>query len=150
VNTVPQAVISALLPILRTAEGCELQSYLDSAGVWTIGWGHTGPEVVSGLVWDQATADAALAQDASIHYTELSAAYATLSSLSPARQAALLDFVYNEGIGHFQTSTLRRDLLAGNIADVPTQLMRWDVAGGTVLAGLEARRRAECALWALG
>lgn len=145
--TVPAAVISALLPILRTAEGCELQAYQDSAGVWTIGWGHTGPEVVPGLAWTQIQADSALAVDLDSHWNELIAALGSGFQLSPQKLAALLDFVYNEGIGNFRSSTLRKVLLAGQFDAVPTQLMRWDVAGGKVLAGLESRRQAECALW---
>jgi len=148
---VPQPVIAALLPVLHIAEGCELQAYWDDIGkVWSIGWGHTGPEVVQGLVWTQDQCDQQLALDASDHYDQLVASYSPTPSLSPARQAALLDFVYNEGIEKFQSSTLRRDLLAGNISDVCTQLMRWDVGGGKVLAGLVRRRKAECALWNLG
>lgn len=147
---VPQAVISQLLPILHIAEGCVLQAYQDSVGVWTIGWGHTGPEVVPGLVWTQAQADAQLGIDLASHWNELAASLETLSQLSPARQAALLDFVYNEGIGNFRSSTLRRALLFGQLDAVPTQLMRWDVAGGKVLEGLVRRRKAECALWNQG
>jgi len=148
---VPQPVIAALLPVLHIAEGCELQAYWDDIGkVWTIGWGHTGPEVVPGLVWTQDACDAMLQQDAASHWNELVNSYPPVQSLSPNRQAALLDFVYNEGIERFQKSTLRADLLAGNISDVCTQLMRWDVGGGKVLAGLVRRRKAECALWNLG
>lgn len=32
-------------------EGMRLEAYQDSGGVWTIGIGHTGPEVHEGLVW---------------------------------------------------------------------------------------------------
>jgi len=28
-------------------EGCKLTAYQDQVGVWTIGYGHTGPEVVA-------------------------------------------------------------------------------------------------------
>jgi lysozyme len=147
---VPTPVVSLLLPILHIAEGCVLHAYQDSVGVWTIGWGHTGPEVVEGLVWTQEQADAQLSVDLQSHWTELAAALETLSQLSPARQAALLDFVYNEGIAHFQTSTLRKKLLFGQLDAVPTELMKWDLAGGQVLEGLARRRKAECALWNQG
>jgi lysozyme len=148
--TVPSAVLAAWLPVLHIAEGCELQAYPDSAGVWTIGWGHTGPEVQSGLVWTQYQADLQLAQDAGEHYDQLLAIYPQGTGLSPARQAALLDFVYNEGIGNFRSSTLYEDLAAGQLDAVPAQLSRWDVGGGQVLEGLVRRRKAECALWSQG
>src|SRR6266853_1409476 len=149
-NPVPSAVIAALLPVLHIAEGCKLQAYQDAVGVWTIGWGHTGPEVHEGLVWTQSQADSQLGLDMLVHYQELVSSYSRIVDMSPARQAALLDFVYNEGIGQFQSSTLRKDLLLGKLDDVPTQLLRWDVAGGKILAGLDRRRKAECALWNQG
>ena len=31
-------------------ESCRLVAYQDIRGIWTCGWGHTGPEVVEGLV----------------------------------------------------------------------------------------------------
>ena len=143
-------IISQLLPVLQPHEGCVLHAYQDSAGVWTIGWGHTGPEVHEGLVWTQSQADSQLVCDVEGHYSEILAVYAAMQSLSPSRQAALLDFVYNEGIGHFRSSTLLRRLQSGLYDDVPTELMKWDLAGGRVLEGLALRRQAECELWNQG
>lgn len=44
-------------------ESLRLVAYLDSGGVWTIGWGHTGPEVHRGLVWTREQAAEALKKD---------------------------------------------------------------------------------------
>lgn len=30
------------IELIRQFEGCHLEAYRDIAGVWTIGWGHTG------------------------------------------------------------------------------------------------------------
>ena len=46
-----------------TDEGLRLEAYLDSGGVPTIGWGHTGPEVHEGLVWTREQAVEALKKD---------------------------------------------------------------------------------------
>jgi lysozyme len=45
---------------IDNSEQCKLQSYQDSLGVWTIGWGHEIPLNVDprGLVWTQEQADA--------------------------------------------------------------------------------------------
>ena len=51
------------LALLKQFEGCNLTAYQDQRGVWTIGYGHTGPEVKEGLVSTQAQADAQLAAD---------------------------------------------------------------------------------------
>jgi lysozyme len=41
-------------------EGLRFEAYQDSGGVWTIGWGHTGPEVHAGLIWSREQCVAAL------------------------------------------------------------------------------------------
>ena len=41
------------LALTEGFESCRLTAYQDLKGIWTIGWGHTGPEVVEGLVWTQ-------------------------------------------------------------------------------------------------
>lgn len=48
------AMLAAAL--IRVFEGVRLTAYQDTGGVWTIGFGHTGPEVVSGytISYDQA------------------------------------------------------------------------------------------------
>ena len=50
------------LQLIKAHEGCRLKSYPDpgSGGdPWTIGYGHTGPEVVPGLTITQEQADGA-------------------------------------------------------------------------------------------
>jgi len=51
------------LTLLKDFEKCRLQSYQDSGGVWTVGWGHTGPEVTQGMTYTQQQADAQLQKD---------------------------------------------------------------------------------------
>src|SRR5690625_2307834 len=48
------------LKVLKHFEGVRLKAYRDPVGVWTIGYGHTGPEVHEGLVWSHAQAEKAL------------------------------------------------------------------------------------------
>ena len=52
--------------LLKTWEGCRLSAYPDPASggaPWTIGYGHTGPDVVPGLTITQQQADALLQKD---------------------------------------------------------------------------------------
>lgn len=51
------------MEVTQSDEGLRLHAYQDSGGVWTIGWGHTGPDVHEGLVWTRAQALAALRED---------------------------------------------------------------------------------------
>ena len=138
--------------IVREFEGCRLEAYKCPAGVWTIGWGHTGPDAQPGLVWTQQQADVAL--DAEL--TNFRAAAVKLLPMLPRwpahQQAALVSFTYNVGTGALEESTLRKRLLAGEdpVTVVREELPRWNKGGGGVLPGLERRRAAEVALFCGG
>lgn len=64
--------------------------------------------------------------------------------------AALVSWAYNVGCGNTGSSTLIRKLNAGDKASVPSELLRWNKAGGRVLAGLTRRRQAEGDLFRRG
>jgi hypothetical protein len=57
------SIPSSLTGLIKQFEGLELDAYLDQAGIPTIGYGHTGPEVKLGLRIDTAQAEALLTQD---------------------------------------------------------------------------------------
>jgi lysozyme len=59
------------------------------------------------------------------------------------RQAALADFVYNEGEGTFLKSSIFRDINNGHIQKGCDELHLYNIAGGKILPGLAARREAE-------
>lgn len=133
------------LALTEQFEGLELNAYQDQVGVWTIGYGHTGPDVVSGLAITKEQAQDFLAQDI------LSAATCVnnhvTTELAQNEFDALVDFVFNLGQGAFTGSTLLRDLNAGSFSDAATQFDAWDHAGGAVVAGLLRRRQAETDLF---
>ena len=57
----PKILAAALI---RVFEGIRLTAYQDSGGVWTVGFGHTGPEVVQGYTVTADQAAELLAKDA--------------------------------------------------------------------------------------
>ena len=123
-----------------------VSSYWDPYGkVWTIGYGTTGPHIVQGTVWTYQQCDDALG-------AKLSLALTQLLSVTPNRhwpdgaQDALNDFVYNEGIGHYAGSTVRKCVDVADWVGVKSHLLDWEFAGGKKLAGLVARREAEAAM----
>lgn len=63
---------------------------------------------------------------------------------------ALVDFAFNLGIGALAGSTLLKKLNAGDIEGAADEFLKWDHAGGKVLAGLTKRRQGERALFLLG
>jgi lysozyme len=140
--------------IVKASEGLSLHAYLDAAGVWTIGWGHTGPEVVEGLQWTQEQADMQLAADLAIAFEQMAALVNV--SLTQGQLDALTDFTFNMGAGSLRGSTLLKVLNMKLYAQVPPELYRvepdgtqhgWIFGGGKVLPGLVARRKAEIELW---
>ena len=138
--------------LLEQLEGLRLTSYPDKAGHWTIGYGHTGPEVVPGLSWTRDHADEALAQDIGIFALGVEALVPE-GLLSDAQFSALVIFAYNVGLAAFRTSRVLRDVIAGQFDSVPAHLMAWDHihdphTGALVVdPGLVKRREAEIALW---
>lgn len=119
-----------------------------SGAPWTIGWGHTGPEVHYGLVWTQAQCDAQLLADMARAEADVRAVVQI--PLTQDEFAALCDLAFNIGNANFNSSTLLRLLNAGDIDGAIAQFSVWNKAGGQVLAGLVKRRDAEAALFQLG
>jgi lysozyme len=136
------------LALTEQFEGCRLSAYQDQVGVWTVGYGHTGPEVCSGMTITLEQAQALLARDVGSAAACVNEAVAV--ELTQAEFDALVDFVFNLGAGAFRESTLLRLLNAGEIASAATQFALWDRAGGAVVAGLLRRRQAETALFSEG
>jgi lysozyme len=124
-------------------ESCRLTSYQDSRGRWTIGWGHTGPEIGPGMFWNQSQCDAQLLLD--IQWAVQCINKAVTVTLTQSEFDALVDFVFNVGSGNFGGSTLLRLLNAGDMEGAAAEFDRWDKAGGQVVAGLLRRRQAEAA-----
>lgn len=123
-------------------EQCRLTAYWDAFGkVWTIGWGHTGPEVVQGLTCSQPWADAMLLHDEQSAVDAVNSLVQVI--LTQHEFDALVDFVFNAGRGNFADSTMLKLLNAGDYAGAAQQLLLWDHSGGQVLAGLLKRRTQE-------
>ncbi|MBF6561450.1 MAG: lysozyme [Candidatus Binataceae bacterium] len=134
--------LETLYWLVRQFEGCRLVPYLCPAGVWTCGWGSTGPDVFPGRAWTQEYADWRLEQDARKF------AYGALILCPKLRGDALCaiaDFAYNLGLGRLKTSTLRRRLNAGDMRGARIELAKWVRGGGKILPGLVRRRAAEAA-----
>ena len=55
--------VEIALPLIKEFEGCKLKAYRDQRGIWTCGWGATGPEITAKTTWTQEQADARLVKD---------------------------------------------------------------------------------------
>lgn len=72
---------------------------------WTIGWGHTGPEVKKGLIWTVDQAEAALTADIEKATNACMAHIPCYPSLNEARQAVLAGMCFQMGIGSSDEGT---------------------------------------------
>jgi lysozyme len=131
--------------LTRSFEGLRLEAYQDSVGVWTIGYGHTGPEVHRGECINEPEADALLRADlaAAIRCVQR----AVQVDLAQHQFDALVDFCFNAGRGNFLGSSLLRYVNHGKFDSAVVQFGLWVHAGGKVIPGLVRRRAAEAALF---
>lgn len=135
------------LDLIRRFEGCRLQAYLDSVGVATIGFGHTGPDVHMGDIITPARASELLAIDVTRFGRGINAWLDM--PVAQGQFDAMVAFAFNVGLGNLRGSTLFRKVLSGDFAGAAAEFGKWTHAGknpdGTprVLPGLVARREAE-------
>lgn len=137
------------IALIKQFEGCRLTAYQDSVGVWTIGYGWTRPvdgvPVRSGMAIKQEVAERLLKTGLVSYETDVSKLAKV--KMTQGQFDALVSFAYNLGARALSTSTLLKKLNAGDYRGAADEFLRWNKAGGKVLAGLTRRREAERALF---
>ena len=142
------------LNLIKYFEGLRLTSYQDEAGIWTIGYGHTG-NVQAGLVITQEAAETLLVTDIqhTIDYVDAALPVSILPVVvtSPNQFASMCSLCYNIGIGNFRTSSVLKFHKAENYSAAADSFLLWDKyhIDGVLKEsmGLKARRYAEAALY---
>jgi lysozyme len=127
--TLADSITEKAYALIAVFEGEKLSAYQDSGGVWTIGLGHTGPDVHQGMSISSGEASRLFASDCK---PLIKHAFGKLG-LTDWQQAALVSFGYNCG------------LAAMNHPENMTEFIH--DRHGNVLPGLVARRRLEEALY---
>jgi lysozyme len=133
------------IALTKGIEGLRLTAYRDCAGVLTIGYGHTGPDVVAGKAIDEAQAEALLQADVQVAVECVNRA--VTAAITQNQFDALVDFCFNVGCGAFLNSTLLRKVNAADFAGAAAQFALWVHAGGEVVAGLVRRRKLEAEMF---
>jgi lysozyme len=133
------------LTLTKTFEGLSLSAYADQGGVWTIGYGHTGQGVHAGLTITQDQAEAFLESDVAGAVTGVNRL--VTAEINQNHFDALVDFAFNLGVAALATSTLLRDVNAGDFTSAAPQFLLWDHCKGVVVPGLLRRRQAEQTLF---
>jgi lysozyme len=133
------------LALTKSFEGLRLESYQDVGGVWTVGYGHTGPDLLAGMKISQADADALLRADLSVAVGCVNRA--VIEEISQPQFDALVDFCFNVGQGNLLKSSLLRYVNLGELENAAAQFLLWVNAGGKRVEGLVRRRQAERAMF---
>ena len=129
------------IQLIKKYEGCRTKAYYCPAGVLTIGYGHTGPDVVPNLVWSQEQADAALTQDL-VRFEVKVSLYEGKYHWTQNEFDALVSFAYN--IGNIKSLT---DNGNRSREEIKSHWLLYCNAGGKKLPGLVRRREEELSLF---
>lgn len=137
--------------LVKHFEGLFLKAYLCPAGVWTIGYGHTGlthndGTVKAGRKITEAEAEALLFHD--LNHFAPSVEKLVKVPLAQHEFDALVSFHFNTG--GLGKSTLLKKLNAGDRSGAALEFLKWTKGGGKVLPGLVRRRKAEQYLFQTG
>jgi lysozyme len=132
--------------------GPALQTYYDSAGVATIGWGHkilSWEDYTTGITAEEA--DAILENDVAKTVYALNGLLQV--DVTQNQFDAMLCLAFNIGITAFRTSTLLRKVNTGDTEGAAQEFLVWDKAHVdgklVVLSGLLDRRQTEQGLFQL-
>ena len=131
------------LNLIKQFEGCRLTAYQCSAGVWTIGYGHTAG-VYKGMKITQAQADEYLKQDVAKFekYINNPSYVPFTAQLNQNQFDALVSFAFNLGQGNVKKMCTGR-----TINQIPSAMQQYCKTAGKTLPGLQRRRKAEAALY---
>lgn len=161
---------SEFIHMIKEFEGFRSEPYRCSAGVWTIGYGHTfrspSPATLNFISSiDFLEAERLLITDLLVHYKDL-CSIPNFCLLRSYEQLALLSFVFNLGFTKFKKTQLYQDvlcllaqmplckgddnLLFRSRAKIVLGFKRFVYANNEILRGLVNRRKKESCLFAVG
>lgn len=138
--------------LIKTFEGFRTDAYLDTGGVWTIGYGTIRyPNGVKVKKGDKVTQDEAV----KYLYSDCGWVDSCIDNkvkvkISQRQFDALASFVYNVGESQFGSSTLLRKINQNDLTGAANEFDRWVYDNGKKITGLVTRRAKEKALFISG
>lgn len=152
----PRTLNRATLALIKHFEGLYLQAYLCPAGVWTIGYGHTGIRHNDGTVRRGRVITAAEAEQLLSHDMQYFCDGVEELLLKRVREeihenqfGALVSFAFNCGLGNLRRSTLLQRVNSRRYAECRIEFLKWTRAAGRIKRGLVRRRQSEANLFEL-
>lgn len=128
---------------IKNFEGLRLEAYKCQSGVWTVGYGVTGPNIGPTTKITEIEADR-LFSDV-LEYFEQGVRERLKAQVNQNEFDALVSFAYNVGLSAFSSSTLLKLLNSGATKQiVASEFSRWVKDGnGKPIEGLKIRREKE-------
>jgi lysozyme len=154
-------VSSKTIEMIKHHEGVRFKPYQCPAKLWTIGVGHVLYPNQGKMPIDQRD-NFPLAQEDNRQFSKeevnaiLRADLARFEKgvvtycpvpLTQGQFDALVSFSFNVGLGTLQRSTMRQKVLRSDMEGASDELLKYCMAGGKVLKGLQKRRLDERALF---
>jgi lysozyme len=134
------------IALIKKYEGLRLKAYKCPAGVWTIGYGHTGDVKPSDVITEH-QADAILDVDLDKFERGVLELLKAVPVFNQNQFSALVSFAFNLGLDALKKSTLLAKFRTGDVKGAAAEFMKWRYAAGRVLPGLVKRRAEEKALF---
>jgi lysozyme len=132
------------IELIKKSEGFRAEAYKCPAGVLTIGYGTTAG-VTPGMVVTEAEASGLLMKRIADIEHEL---YGLNLKIRQPQYDALVDFIYNVGLGAFLRSGLLVMIRVNpDSPNIPTEFRKWKFVSGNTSQGLINRREAEIRLY---
>jgi GH24 family phage-related lysozyme (muramidase) len=134
------------IKLIKECEGCKLNAYKCSAGVWTIGYGHI-EGAKEGMKITQEQAEAYFESDIMDYLLPVQKEVGQICNANQI--AALTSFAFNVGNAELKKSTLLKVIkkTPNNFPAIRKEFMRWVYADGKVIDGLKKRRVKEADLY---
>lgn len=130
------------IELITQFEGLKLKAYKCSAGVWTIGYGHTGEDVKEGKEITAEEAKKLLAAD--LKRFENSVNRSVKKPINQNQFDSLVSISLNIGVSAFERSTLLKVVNEDpNQEKIEAEFLKWKLAKGKVVQGLLNRRKQE-------
>lgn len=138
------------IDLIKEFEGFRESTYLDSAGIPTIGYGTTaaaglGIVPVPGMTISEKQAERFLVKGIEKFAAQIRPAITR--PMTDNQWSAFLSLAYNIGPGAFKRSSVLRYFNEGETMRAADSFLLWNKAGGQVLRGLVRRRQRERTLF---
>jgi len=155
-NVSPKAI-----EVIKHHEGVRQKPYRCPARLWTVGVGHVlYPEQGKLKLEDRGSVSLRVEDFRTFSMDEVNAilrsdlarfergvAQYCPVALTQGQFDALVSFSFNVGLGTLQRSTLRQKVLRGDMEGASQELLKYCMAGGKILKGLQNRRVDEKAMF---